>query len=143
MSVRSLGAFIYFLKPPPAGLVSSTTAMYSLTVDSFRLVRQDPLAGMADLPQDVRDALYFRNACLSCHSFRGTDVRSGHVRARDGEQQGGFALPLESYPPEVWRQFMFENHKSASAVGVRPNPVAGPAAQKLFDIVVKERQQRK
>jgi arylformamidase len=143
MSVRSLGAFIYFLKPPPPGLVSSTTALYSLTVGSFKLVRQDPLAAMADLPKDVHDAVYFRNACLSCHSFRGTDVRSGHVRARDGEQQGGFALPLESYPPEAWRQFMFDNHKSAATIGVRPNPVTGPAAQKLFDIVVKERQQRR
>jgi dienelactone hydrolase len=139
MSVRSLGAFMYFLKPPPPGLVSSTTAMYSLTVDSFRRVRQDPLAPIADLPQDVRDAVYFRNACVSCHSFRGSEVRSGHVRARDGEQQGGFALALEAYPPEAWRQFMFDNQKSAAAIGVRPNPVAGPAAQKLFDIVVKER----
>jgi len=143
MSVRSLGAFIYFLKPPPAGLVSSTTAMYSLTSDSFRRVRQDPLAVIADLPQDVRDAVYFRNACVSCHGFRGSDVRSGHVRARDGEQQGGFALALESYPPEVWRQFMFDNHKSAAAIGVRPNPVAGPAAQKLHDIVVDERKRRR
>jgi acetyl esterase/lipase len=143
MSVRSLGAFMYFLKPPPPGLLSSTTAMYSLTLSSFKRVRQDPLAAMADLPQDVHDAVYFRNACLSCHSFRGTDVRSGHVRARDGEPQGGFALPLESYPPEVWRQFMFDNHKSAAAIGVRPNPVTGPAAAKLFDIVVQERQRRR
>lgn len=143
MSVRSLGAFIYFLKEPPAGFVSSTTAMYSLTIDSFRRVAQDPLAVIADLPQDVRDAVYFRNACVSCHSFRGSDVRSGHVRARDGEQQGGFALALGSYPPEVWRQFMFDNHKSAAAVGVRPNPVAQPAAQKLHDIVVDERKRRR
>lgn len=142
ISVRSLGAFIYFLKQPPAEVVSSTTAMYSLTIDSFRRVAQDPLAVIADLPQDVRDAVHFRNACVSCHSFRGSDVRSGHVRARDGEQQGGFALALESYPPEVWRQFMFDNHKSAAAVGVRPNPVAEPAARKLFDIVVKERGER-
>ena len=34
---------------------------------------------------------------------------------------------------------MFENHKSAAAVGVRPNPVAGSAAGKLFDIVERER----
>jgi arylformamidase len=142
LSVRSLGAFMYFLKPPSDGVVSSTTAMYSLTSESFRRVRQDPLAVIADLPQDVREAVYFRNACVSCHGFRGTDVRSGHVKARDGTPQGGFALPLESYPPEVWRQFMFDNHKSAAAVGVRPNPVAEPAARKLFDIVVKERQRQ-
>ena len=116
--------------------------MYSLTVDSFRLARQDPLAAMTDLPPDVHDAMYFRNACLSCHSFRGTDVRAGHVRARDGEPQGGYALPLESYPPEVWRQFMFDNRKSAAEIGVRANPVSGPAAAKLFDIVVKERERR-
>jgi hypothetical protein len=37
---------------------------------------------------------------------------------------------------------MFDNHKSAAAIGVRPNPVAGPAAAKLFEIVVREREQR-
>ena len=62
--------------------------------------------------------------------------------ARDGKLQGGFALPLESYPPAVWRQFMFENHKSAAAIGVRPNPVAGPAAAQLYDIVVNARERR-
>jgi hypothetical protein len=142
MSVRSIGAFIHFLKPPPPRVYSSTTAMYSFTFDSFRLVEQDPLAALGDLPQDVHEVMVFRNACFSCHSFRGSDVRAGHTRARDGRLQGGFALPLESYPPEVWRQFMFDNHKSAAAIGVRPNPVAGPAAAKLFDIVVRERERR-
>lgn len=140
MSVRSVGAFVYFLKPPPPRLVSKTTAMYSFTVDSFKLVEQDPLAAMADLPQDVHDVMYFRNACFSCHSFRGTAVRAGHTRARDAKPQGGYALALESYPPEVWRQFMFDNQKSAAAIGVRANPVAGPAAARLFDIVMKERE---
>jgi arylformamidase len=142
MSVRSLGAFIYFLRPPPPRFSSPTTAMYSLTIDSFRLVERDPLAAMADLPKDVHDVMRFRNACLSCHSFRGTGVRAGHIRARDSEPQGGYALPLESYPPGVWRQFMFDHQKSAAAIGVRPNPIAGPAAAKLFDIVVKERERK-
>lgn len=139
MSVRSMGAFIHFLKPPPPRFQPSTTATLSLTVDSFRRVKEDPLAAMADLPRDVHDAMFFRNACFSCHGFRGTGVRAGHVRARDGQAQGGYALALESYPPEVWRQFMFDNPKSAAAIGVRPNPVSGAAAAKLFDIVVKER----
>lgn len=139
MSVRSMGAFIHFLKPPPPRFQPSTTASLSLTLDSFRLVRDDPLAAMADLPADVHDAMFFRNSCFSCHSFRDSDVRAGHLRARDGRLQGGYALPLESYPPETWRQFMFDNPKSAASIGVRPNPVAGPAAGKLFDIVVKER----
>lgn len=139
LSVRSMGAFIHFMKPPPPRFQPSTTATLSLTIDSFRLVTEDPLAAMADLPQDVHDAMFFRNACFSCHSFRGTGVRAGHVRAVDGRLQGGYALPLESYPPEVWRQFMFDNPRSAAAIGVRPNPVVGPAAGKLFDIVLKER----
>lgn len=142
LSVRSVGAFVYFLKPPPPRLRSSTTAIFSFTVDSFKLAGRDPLAAIADLPQDVHEVMVFRNACISCHGFRGIDVRAGHTRARDGKLQGGFALPLESYPPEVWRQFMFENHKSAAAIGVRPNPVTGPAAGTLFELVVKERERR-
>jgi hypothetical protein len=102
-------------------------------------VKDEPLAALTDLPPDVHDAMFFRNACFSCHSFRDTGVRAGHIRARDGARQGGYALPLESYPPEVWRQFMHDNAKSAAAIGVRPNPVTGPAAAKLFDIVVRER----
>lgn len=142
LSVKSLGAFIYFLKEPPEHFNAPTTATYSLTGESFRLMEHDPLAAMKDLPEDVRSVLYHRNACLSCHSFRGTDVRAGHLRALDAKPQGGFALPLESYPPEVWRQFMFEHPKSAAAIGVRSNEVAQPAAGQLFDIVVKEREKK-
>lgn len=142
LSVRSVGAFVYFLKAPPPPLRPTSTALFSFTVDSFRRFERDPLSPIADLPQDVREVMVFRNVCVSCHGFRGIDVRAGHTRARDGKLQGGFALPLESYPPAVWRQFMFENHRSAAAIGVRPNPVAGPAAGKLFDLVVKEREQR-
>jgi acetyl esterase/lipase len=140
ISVRSIGAFVYFLKPPPPRFNPASTARYSLTADSFRLAETDALSAMADLPRDVHDVMYFRNSCFSCHGFRGTDVRAGHTRAVDAEPQGGYALPLESYPPKVWRQFMFEHQKSAAAIGVRPNAVTGPAAAKLFDIVEKERQ---
>jgi len=142
LSARSIGAFVYFLKPPPPRLRPSTTALFSFTVDSFRLLERDPLAAISDLPQDVHEVMVFRNACVSCHGFRGIGARAGHTRARDGKLQGGFALPLESYPPAVWRQFMFENHKSAAAIGVRPNPVAGPAAGKLYDIVVNARERK-
>jgi acetyl esterase/lipase len=139
MMARSVGAFIHFLKPPPAELQPPTASMYALTAESFRLFEDDPLERMADLPKDVHDVMYYRNACFSCHGFRGTDVRAGHVRARNGEVSGGFALPLESYPPEVFRRFMFEQDKSAAMMGVRPNTVAGPAARRLHDLVVTER----
>jgi len=142
LSARPLGAFIYFLKPAPARINAPTTAMYSLSVDSFKRVENDPLAVMADLPQEVHEVLTFRHACISCHGFRGIDVRAGNIRARDGALQGGFALPLESYPHEAWRQFMFENHKSAAAIGVRMNMVTGPVANTLYQVVTEARERQ-
>jgi acetyl esterase/lipase len=142
LSVRSVGAFIYFLKPPPARLTPPRTVTYSLTLDSFRRSARDPLAAMANLPPEVYEVMHVRNGCFSCHGFRGTDVRAGHVRASDATLQGGFALPLETYPPEVWRQFMFEHEKAVAAIGVRPNAVTGPAAQLLYQAVVAERDRR-
>jgi hypothetical protein len=139
LMARSVGAFIHFLKPPPAELQPPTASMYALTTESFRLFESDPLARMADLPKDVYDVMYYRNACFSCHGFRGTDVRAGHVRARNGELSGGFAIALESYPPGVFRRFMFEQDKSAAMMGVRPNAVVGPAARQLHDLVAAER----
>ncbi len=142
MMARSVGAFIYFLKPPPVELQPPTASMYALTIDSFRLSETNPLERMADLPKEIYDVMYHRNACFSCHSFRGTDVRAGHVRARNGELSGGFAIPLESYAPEVFRRFMFEQDKSAAMMGVRPNAVTGPAARRLHDLVAAERTNR-
>lgn len=139
MMARSVGAFIYFLKPPPLELQPPTASMYALTTESFRLSPSDPLAGMADLPKDVYEVMYHRNACFSCHGFRGTGARAGHVRARNGEPAGGYALALEEYPPEVLRRFLFEQEKSAALMGVRPNSVIGPAARRLHDLVAAER----
>ena len=67
-------------------------------------------------------------------------MRAGHVTAFAGELQGGFALALERYPPQVWRQFMFENDKSAAMLGVCGNAVEGPAVRKLYDLIVAERE---
>jgi acetyl esterase/lipase len=139
LSVRSLGAFIHFLDKPPARLAPRRTVAYALSVDSFRRTEVDPLAAMADLPSDVRQVMQVENGCFSCHSFRGTGVRAGHVRADTRELQGGFALALESYPPEVWRQFIFEHDKAVAALGVRENAVKGPVAAKLYQVVVDAR----
>lgn len=142
LMARSVGAFIHFLRPPPAELQPPTASVYALTADSFRLFEKNPLEKMADLPKDVYDVMYHRNACFSCHSFRGTDVRAGHVRARNGEPSGGFAIALESYASDVFRRFMFEQDKSAALMGVRPNAVVGPVARRLHDLVVTERTHR-
>jgi hypothetical protein len=94
---------------------------------------------VGELPRDVREVMEYRNACFSCHAFRGVGARAGHVTAASGAFQGGFGLPLESYPPEVWRRFIFDHETSARIINVRPNAVKGPVAEKLYDLVVEER----
>lgn len=139
LMVRSLGGFIHFLKEPPDSLRPPTQAMFALTPDSFRRAATDPLADAGELPQDVHDVMEFRNACFSCHTFRGVGGRAGHVTAASGKTHGGFGLPLESYPPEVWRRFIFDHETSARMINVRPNAVKGPVAEKLYNLVVAER----
>lgn len=143
MMARPLGAFLHFLNEPPAALQPTTGAATALTLDSFRLHAIDPLTAIADVPSDVHAVLTRTNACLSCHSFRGAGARAHHVTAHDGAAHGGFALALEDYPPDVWRWFMFEPDAVAARVGVRPNPVTGPVARRLYDLVVAERERTK
>jgi len=136
---RPVGAFLYFLQEPPPQLAPTTRAGYALTTDSFRLVATDPFAAIADAPAAAREVLIRRNACLACHSFRGIGARAGHITGAAAKVHGGFALALEDYSPAAWRQFMFEQTTSAKLIGVNPNPVEGPAAQVLYDLVVAER----
>jgi hypothetical protein len=79
--------------------------------------------------------------CLQCHAFRGVGSRAGHLRALDAQPQGGFALPLVEYPPEVWRRFVFEPWLTAEQVGAPGHPVAGAAAQELHELIERERAQ--
>lgn len=136
---RPVGAFIYFREAPPAALQPTTRAHFGLTADSFRLVATDPFAAVADLPASVQNVLTTTNACLACHSFRGAGARAGHITGAGGKLHGGFALALEDYPAAAWERFIFDQPASARLIGVRPNPVAGPAAQQLYDLVVTER----
>jgi hypothetical protein len=102
--VMPLGAFVYFLKEPPPELAAQSWH-FGLTADSFRRFHDDPLKAIRDVPKDVEEALTFRNGCVYCHAFRGAGARSHHVHALTGAAQGGFALPLEDYPPEVGVSF--------------------------------------
>jgi hypothetical protein len=111
-----------------------------LTEDSFRRTKQDPLQAIRDLPKDVEEALTFRNGCVYCHSLRDVGSRSHHVHAMTGKPQGGFALGLESYPPEVWERFMFDQETVAKKMGATPNIVQESARQTLFDLVNRSRQ---
>ena len=139
--VRPVGAFIHFLKEPPAKLRPQPWH-YALTKDSFRLVENDPLALLSDAPKDVVGALTHRNGCIYCHSFRGVGARSHHNLASTGAPHGAFALSLEAYPPDVWKAFMFNQHEVAEKIGATPNVVEGNARQALYDLVVKYREKQ-
>ena len=141
MMARPLGAFIHFLKEPPDELAPQP-AQYGLTPESFRLAGKDPLASLRGLRKDIYEAMTYRNGCVYCHSFRGIDSRSHHVIASTGAPHGGFALPLPSYPAEVWKSFIFDQNKVANKIGASPNMVVPETRQALFDLVNESRQKQ-
>lgn len=137
---RPLGAFIHFLKEPPAELALQA-AQFALTADSFRLAEQDPLARFRALPNPVFEALTHRNGCVYCHSFQGVGARSHHITASSGAAHAGFALPLEEYPPEVLKAFFFDQHGVAAKMGATPNLVDEEIRSVLYEMILKSRAQ--
>ncbi len=109
------------------------SAQYALTEKSFKLVAENPLAPLKDLRGDIYDTVTVRNGCVYCHEWRGLGSRSHHVAASDGTAHGGFALPLESYPAEVWKNFIFDQNNGAAKIGASPNPVAEELRQPLYE----------
>jgi hypothetical protein len=137
---RPVGAFLHFNARPPDEIVPATFGLFGLTLDSFHLSDEDPLAPLrSELSVEDRDFLIREKACVSCHQFRGAGARAGHIRARDGELVAGFALPLEEYPPEVWRRYCFEQANVADEVGASEVHLSPEWQQRLFDLVVRER----
>jgi hypothetical protein len=117
---RPLGGFLHFREQPPRELVSSVFGMFALTPESLSVSDQDPLAGLRTLDPGLQEFLTRDKACVSCHRFRGVGARAGHIRASDGELVGGFGLPLEEYPPEAWRRYVFEQQDVAAEIGATP-----------------------
>jgi len=78
-----------------------------------------------------------------CHTFRGAGSQSHHVTIPHGSPHGGLALPLESYPPEVWKAFIFNQHEAAAKIGASPNIVDEKARQGLYDLVAESRERVK
>jgi acetyl esterase/lipase len=134
LMARPLGAFIYFLKKPPQDLPIHAS-QYGLTENSFKLVTSDPLSPIKDLQKDVYETITVRNGCVYCHSLRGVGPQSHHVTAATAAKHGGMALPLESYPPEVWKDFIFNQESVAKKIGATPNTVAEPIRRPLFDLI--------
>lgn len=62
------------------------------------------------------------------------------MTASTGAAHGGSALPLESYPAEVWKSFIFDQTAVAKKIGASPNPVAEGTRQAFYELVNKSRQ---
>jgi acetyl esterase/lipase len=135
------GAFIHFLKEPPRELQAQSWH-YGLTESGFRRMKDDPLKAIRDLPKEVQEALTYRNGCVYCHEFRGAGARSHHVQGLTGKVHGGFALPLESYPAEVWKAFIFDQERVAREMGAVPNTLQEKVKTVLFELVNQSRAAR-
>jgi len=139
MMIRPLGAFLHFRTPPPEDLRNATYAPFGLEAAGFRWVNRDPLAPVRSLTGGLHEAMIGRQGCLKCHSFRGAGARAHHTLAESGKPYGAFALPLEEYPTEVLRRFLFEQEKVARSFGVVPLPVEESVARQLFELVYREK----
>jgi acetyl esterase/lipase len=139
---RPVGAFLHFPEEPPPHLRTFTYAPYGLMPESFRLVTDDPLQAVRDVSDDVADALYGEQGCLTCHSFRGSGPRSHHVRAADGKEHGAYALPLEEYAPTILYDFLFDQETVASSFGVLPLRLPEGTAEGLYELVSETRDVR-
>jgi hypothetical protein len=84
-----------------------------------------------------------RNGCVYCHSFRGIGSESHHATEAANRPHGGLALPLESYPENVWKDFIFNQEEAAKKIGASPNMVDEEARQALYDLVVESRKTQK
>ncbi len=135
---RPLGAFLYFLKPPPPTFRPQSWH-FAFTLESFRRVKENPIASLDGFSQEITDTLTHRNGCIYCHSFRGTGSRSHHVLVSTGAPHGGYAMSLESYPPDVWKRFIFHQNAVANQMGAFPNPVAERVQRPLHDLVARSR----
>ncbi len=133
---RSLGAFLFFRRPPPAHLNPPFGAQFALTEASLALTDSDPLAEIRRLDKDVFAALTHANGCLSCHAWRGVGGRAHHLRADTGKTHGGYGLPLADYPRRVWRRFLFDQAAVAAEIGATANPVPAATSRKLFSLVI-------
>jgi len=140
-TVRPLGAFLYYPAPPPARLELAGHHVFGLVPESFALSEEDPLATIRGAPAQVVDVLGGQtNGCLTCHRLGAIGATSHHTNGLTARAQGGYALPLERYDPEVMRRFLFEQTSVARMIGVAPLRVDAGTATLLLETVAHYRQ---
>jgi hypothetical protein len=133
--IRPVGPFIVFPNGAPPHLADTTLATFALEPESFRFVKDDPWSVARGAAPALKEALIGGDGCMKCHAFRGAGAHAHHVRAIDGKPHGGFALPLDEYPPEVLHRFLFDQESVAASFGVSPLRVAPDTAKAIEDAV--------
>jgi hypothetical protein len=106
-------------------------------------VENDPLAPLRSLTGGLRETMIGEQGCLKCHAFRGVGARAHHALALDGKSYGAFGLPLEEYPTDVLRRFLFEQDAVAKIFDVKPLRVEKTIAGQILDMVTHEKNGKK
>lgn len=132
---RALGGFLFFLEEPPSELVPSLFGLFALTPDSFRRTEEDPLAPVRALDPELVELVVSEKACVACHTFHGVGGRTGHLRASDGVVVGGTGRGLETYPPKVWRRYVFDQSAVAAEIGATPVMLPPESQRLLYEAV--------
>ena len=136
LMVRHVGGFLYQPRPEAdaktALLHVTTLADTALTASSFRVTHEDPLAIVRPVPKLLGAALTNEQGCLQCHTLHGDGARAHHLRASDGKVAEAHGLPLEEYPRDVLRRFLFEQEAVAKSFGVSPLIVSDAVANQLL-----------
>ena len=136
LSVRTLGPFLHFRKPPPSGSTIPLLVRSALTLDGISFSKTDPLAPLESLPNNIRTILTQENMCVHCHEMtidnKRFDLRAHHMDMA-GRPQGGFALPLKKYSTKVLQAFVFEQDQVAKSIGMTPNSIDKRHQQEFFD----------
>lgn len=132
LMIRHVGAFLYAVGEPAPPVTVPTLAEFALTTASFRVVDDDPLAVARKAPAALAATLTNEQGCLQCHTLHGAGGRAHHVRASDGQVAEAHGLPLEQYPRDVLRRFLFEQDAVAKSFGVGPLHVSEAVANQLL-----------
>jgi hypothetical protein len=138
LMIRHIGGFLHLPDEPAAGATDGaamhvpTLAEFALTTASFHVVDEDPLAVARRAPKPLAAALTNEQGCLQCHRLHGNGGRAHHLRAADGQVAEAHGLPLEEYPRDVLRRFLFEQDAVAKSFGVGPLHVSETVANQLL-----------
>ena len=135
IAVKPLGAFLIFDKALPPELVLPFSVRSKLSFESFSFQDKDPWAAARTADPLVLKTITQTNHCLNCHQLDGMGGRNHHIEAESGKPQGGYALPLRSYPRAVLQRFFFHQDEVAALIGVSPNHVPRAQANALFELL--------